>query len=70
MINGEHDLKVATIFSYALHGKKTRITGSFIDRRQKPEDLPKHSRDRARGFIEDYNKMFGTKYSTKDGQSY
>ena len=23
-----------------------------------------------RDFIKDYNKMFGTKYSTKDGQSY
>ena len=68
--NGEHDLKVATIFSYAPNEEDLGATGSFIDGEIEPEDLPKHSRDRLEDFIEDYNKMFGTKYSTKDGQSY
>jgi type I restriction enzyme R subunit len=68
--NGEHDLKIATIFSYAPNEEDLGATGSFIDGEIEPEDLPKHSRDRLEDFIEDYNKMFGTKYSTKDGQSY
>ena len=68
--NGEHDLKVATIFSYAPNEEDLGATGSFIDGEIEPEDLPKHSRDRLEDFIEDYNKIFGTKYSTKDGQSY
>ena len=68
--NGEHDLKIATIFSYAPSEEDLGATGSFIDGEIEPEDLPKHSRDRLEDFIKDYNKMFGTKYSTKDGQSY
>ena len=68
--NGEHDLKIATIFSYAPNEEDLGATGSFIDGEIEPEDLPKHSRDRLEDFIKDYNKMFGTKYSTKDGQSY
>ena len=36
------------------------------------EDTPisKHSRDKLDDYISDYNKMFGTKFSTRDSQSY
>ena len=68
--SGKHDLKIATIFSYAANEEDEGATGSFIEGEIEPEELPKHSRDKLEEFMEDYNEMFGTKYSTKDSQSY
>ncbi len=72
-IAGNHNLKIATIFSYTANESDADALG-FI-----PEDemeikenafVNKHSREKLDEFIEDYNKMFGSKYSTKDSQSF
>jgi len=72
---GKHDLRIATIFSYTQNEDDSDADG-FI-----PEELPmaaepelayvnKHTRERLDEFIEDYNQMFGSAYSTKDSQSF
>ncbi|PKL77935.1 MAG: deoxyribonuclease HsdR, partial [Ignavibacteriae bacterium HGW-Ignavibacteriae-4] len=73
---GKHNLKIATIFSYVANEEDADANG-FI-----PEELsvvgePKvlygmheHSRDKLDEYISDYNSMFGTKFSTKDSQSF
>ena len=70
-----HNLKIATIFSYGSNEDDKDATGiidleesegAFIDE----EHINKHSREKLDEFIEDYNKMFGCKYSTKDSQSF
>lgn len=70
-----HNLKIATIFSYGANEDDKDATGiidleesegAFIDE----EHINKHSREKLDKFIEDYNKMFGCKYSTKDSQSF
>lgn len=74
---GEHDLKIATVFSYNANEEDKDADGFF----NPVEDLPmaaepnaeyrsKHSREKLDEFITDYNKMFGTSYSTKDSQSF
>lgn len=70
-----HNLKIATIFSYGANEDDKDATGiidleesegAFIDE----EYINKHSREKLDEFIEDYNKIFGCKYSTKDSQSF
>ena len=72
---GKHDLKIATIFSYTQNEDDADADG-FI-----PEELPmaaeanaiysnSHTREKLDGFIEDYNQMFGSAFSTKDSQSF
>jgi len=51
----DHNLKIATIFSYN------------VNEEVKDE---KHSRDKLEGYIKDYNQMFGTNYSTDTFQEY
>ena len=68
-------LKIATIFSYAANEEDPNansLTSGLI-----PEESPipegainPYSRDKLDEFIDDYNLMFGTKYSTKDSQTY
>ena len=68
-------LRVATIFSYAANEEDqgaNGLTSGLI-----PEESPTldgnvtgYSRDKLDEFIEDYNDMFGTRYSTKDSQSF
>ena len=73
---GKHNLKVATIFSYNANEDDKDANGYIIE-----EDLNlaaepsldyqhQHSRDVLEGFIGDYNKMFGTNFTTKDSQSF
>jgi len=71
----EHNLKIATIFSYSTNendkdanGYKNldESDGASIDE----EHINKHTREKLDEFIDDYNSMFGTKYSTKDSQSF
>ncbi|CAN5201934.1 type I restriction endonuclease subunit R [soil metagenome] len=72
---GKHNLKIATIFSYGANEDDKDADGLLF------EDLPiaaepspgyqsSHSREKLEEFIEDYNKMFGSKFSTKDSDSY
>jgi len=71
----EHNLKIATIFSYSANEEDKDANGyenldesdgASVDE----ENINKHSREKLDEFIDDYNSMFGTKYSTKDSQSF
>ena len=71
----EHNLKIATIFSYSANEEDKDANGyenldesdgASVDE----EYINKHSREKLDEFIDDYNAMFGSKYSTKDSQSF
>ena len=68
----EHNLKIATIFSYSANEDDKDANGLYesdgahIDE----EHINKHSREKLDEYIADYNKMFGTKYSTKDSKTF
>ncbi|MGG6230953.1 type I restriction endonuclease subunit R [Tenacibaculum sp. SDUM215027] len=76
----EHSLKVATIFSYQANEEDKDALGfttsefDEVDLNVVTEPSPrynsKHTREHLDNFIADYNKTFGTNYSTKDTQSY
>ncbi|HBF88040.1 MAG TPA: deoxyribonuclease HsdR [Bacteroidales bacterium] len=74
--NGEHKLKIATIFSYNSNEDDKDATGFIpddLDMVAEPQaeyGLHQHSRESLDDFIEDYNQMFNTKFSTKDSQSF
>jgi type I restriction enzyme R subunit len=70
---GEHDLRIATIFTFGANedGKDAQ---DYI-----PDDLPdyntdsnvsSHTRDKLESFIGNYNQMYGTSFSTKDSKSF
>lgn len=73
---GNHDLKIATIFSYIANEEDVGANG-FI-----PEEISiaaepeiayatnPHTREKLDEFIGHYNQMFGSAYSTKDSQSF
>ncbi len=73
---GNHDLKIATIFSYIANEEDVDANG-FI-----PEEISiaaepeiayatnPHTREKLDEFIGHYNQMFGSAYSTKDSQSF
>lgn len=71
----QHNLKIATIFSYSANEEDKDATGEInldeADGAHVDEThINKHSREKLDEFIEDYNGMFGCKYSTKDSQSF
>jgi len=74
---GEHDLRIATIFTYGTNEDDEDAQ----DYLPGDEELPmaadpkvayisKHTRDKLEACICDYNKMYGTSFSTKDGQAF
>ena len=73
---GLHDLLIATIFSYSANEEDKDadgfLTSSEFAQAAEPqtEYKTKHTREKLDEFITDYNEMFGSKYSTKDSQSY
>ena len=70
---GEHDLRVVTIFTYGTNEEDKDADGLIGEPDFNIEtDAPqhKHSRDKLEEFIADYNEMYGTKYSTKDSNSF
>jgi type I restriction enzyme R subunit len=70
--NGEHNLRVATIFTYAANEEqKKNTTYDLSDELEMAADetdsyFAKFKREELDDFIVDYNKMFTTNYSTKD----
>jgi type I restriction enzyme R subunit len=71
----KHNLKIATIFSYGANEEDKDANGdSGLDENDdinvEPKHINKHSREKLDEFIEDYNSMFGSKFNTKDSQSY
>jgi type I restriction enzyme R subunit len=73
---GQHSLKIATIFSYIANEDDADANGFIPDELSVAEEpkvlygLNKHSREKLDDYIEHYNKMFGTKFSTKDSESF
>ena len=73
---GKHNLNIATIFSYAANEDDADANGflpeevSVVEEPQALYGLQAHSREKLDEFIEDYNKLFDTKYSTKDSESF
>lgn len=73
---GNHNLKIATIFSYATNEDDKDANGFLPDELSVAEEpkvlygLNKHSREKLDEFIVHYNKMFETKFSTKDSESF
>jgi type I restriction enzyme, R subunit len=69
---GKHNLRIATIFSYGANEDDQNADG-LLDEEinlEQPEKVNKHSREKLEEYIADYNKMFGTSYSTKDSNSF
>lgn len=69
---GDHNLRIATIFSYGVN-EDDRDADSMLD--DDPQlnlfdHVNKHTRDKLDSYIDDYNQMFGTSYSTKDSDSF
>jgi type I restriction enzyme R subunit len=73
---GEHNLNIATIFSYASNENDGDANGflpeelSVVEEPKVLYGLQAHSREKLDEYIEDYNKLFGTKYSTKASEDF
>lgn len=73
---GEHNLKVATIFSFAANEEDADANGflpeelSVVEEPRALYGLNKHSREKLDEYIGHYNQMFGSNFSTKDSQSF
>jgi type I restriction enzyme, R subunit len=73
---GEHDLRIATIFTFGTNeddeNAQDFIQGDELPLAADPQAEYKssHTRDILERFIADYNKMYGTAFSTKDGQQF
>ncbi|NIY79926.1 type I restriction endonuclease subunit R [Celeribacter sp. HF31] len=70
---GQDDLKVATIFTFAANEEdedangligEPDVTGGPVSA------ATQHSRDKLAGYVADYNAMFGTNNSVKDGKAF
>ena len=73
---GEHNLRIATIFSYGANEDDADANG-FIPEELSVVEEPKalyglhvHSREKLDEFIGHYNQMYDTKFSTKDSESF
>jgi type I restriction enzyme R subunit len=82
-LEGKHDLRIATVFSYVANedvkDNNVNIELDELDNfdfnlvaepEVKYQKLSMHNRDKLEKYIGDYNKMFGTKHSTKDSQAF
>lgn len=70
---GKHNLKIATIFSYATNEEDDDADGLIGEadvQISKDQPINKHSRDQLDEYIQDYNKMFGTNFTSKDHSSF
>jgi type I restriction enzyme R subunit len=73
---GKHNLRIATIFSYASNEADADANGflpeelSVVEEPKALYGLAAHSREKLDEFIGHYNQMFETKFSTKDSESF
>lgn len=74
---GGHNLNIATIFSYAANEDDADANGFLPEEVSVLEEPPQalyglqaHSREKLDEFIEDYNQLFDTKFSTRDSESF
>lgn len=69
---GEHDLRVATIFTYGANEEdedaQDMLPGDELPMAAEAKESykSKHTRDKLNEFIRDYNKLYGTNFSTED----
>ncbi len=75
-IAGEHNLRIATIFSYTANEDDADANGfipeelSVVEEPRALYGLNVHTREKLDEFIGHYNEMFETKFSTKDSESF
>lgn len=74
---GEHDLRIATIFTYGANEEDDDAQDYLPGDEELPMAaelqvayLASHTRDKLEEYIEDYNLMYGANYSTKDSQQF
>lgn len=73
---GKHNLNIATIFSYSANEDDADANGfipdevSVVDEPQALYGLHVHSREKLDEYIEDYNKLFNVKFSTRDSEDF
>lgn len=73
---GKHDLNVATIFSYGANDDMIADEPDFdskdFNEVAEPDTVynVQHKRDKLEGYIAEYNKTFGMKFSTQSSESY
>jgi type I restriction enzyme R subunit len=73
---GQHNLKIATIFSYAANEDDKDAIGEYVDdefltaAETTPEFGSQHSRDALEEFIGHYNQEFSTNFTTKDSKTF
>ncbi|MEZ5473341.1 MAG: type I restriction endonuclease subunit R [Marinicella sp.] len=75
---GEHDLKLATIYSYQANEEDHNARGlgvtdvdyQVLEAAEEQGGYYSHSRDYLESFIESYNQQFSTNYTTKDSKSF
>jgi len=71
---GEHDLRIATIFTYGANEDDADAQDYLPDAEfsqaaeSKVEYLSSHTRDKLESFVGDYNQMYGTSFTTKDSK--
>ncbi|MFV8366375.1 type I restriction endonuclease subunit R [Flavobacterium sp. XS1P27] len=77
-VAGEHDLRIATIFTYGTNEDSDEAQ-DFLPSDEVDFDVfaepqttyrSKHTRDKLEAYIGDYNKMYNTSFSTKDSQQF
>jgi type I restriction enzyme, R subunit len=73
---GKHNIRIATIFSYASNEEDADANGflpeelSVVEEPRALYGLQAHSREKLDEFIGHYNQLFETKFSTKDSESF
>ena len=73
---GEHDLRIATIFTYGANEEdgdaQDYLPGDELPMAAEPQLVYKasHTRDKLEEYIGDYNKQYNTSFSTKDSQQF
>ncbi len=73
---GEHNLNIATIFSYAANEDDADANGfipeevSVVEESRALYGLQAHSREKLDEYIEDYNQLYDVKYSTKTNEDF
>ena len=72
----QHNLKIATIFSYVANEEDADAQGYIPEEVSVVEESPAlygmnaHKRDKLESYIGHYNEMFGSNFSTRDSQSF
>ncbi len=77
-VAGDHDLRIATIFTYGTN-EDSEEAQDFLPDDEVDFDVlaepqtnyqSKHTRDKLESYIGDYNSIYGTNFSTKDSESF